>query len=174
MSTKAFQIDIPRRASSCSECHENFSPGQGYYSVLGDEEVEGSYPRFDYCQNCWEKKKNSDDYGHFHSSWSASVPLKKEASELPKQRDARALYLLKQVLNQNEQESSAEAFVLALYLARRRRIYLRQEMKLHNGVPASLYEVAETEEMLCVPRLSLSELQVEKLQAELAKKFSGV
>lgn len=173
MSTKsAFQIAIPRRSYACSQCNEPFAAGKTYYSILGEERVEGDYPRLDYCQACWTKQTKSKT-PQYSSAWSAAVPLKKEASELPKQRDARALYLLKQTLNQDDKESNAEAFVLSLYLARRRRLYLRQEMKLQNGHYASLYEVAETEEMLCVPKLALSDLQVEKIQEKLATHFKG-
>lgn len=171
MNTKmSFQIAIPRRSISCHQCNALFISGQEYYSALANDEIEGCYPRFDYCCQCWEKYKCTHNTSA-RSSWKAKVPLKKEASDLPRQRDMRALYLLKQALNDSENEKNEEAFVLALYLARRRKLYLRQELKLKNGLSSSLYEVAETEETLCVPKLALSELKVEKIQQELARKF---
>lgn len=172
MSSKgAFQIVIPRRAPTCSRAFEPFTPGMEFHSVLKEGD-DGEYVRLDYCLKCWEKHREESAQEQIASSWESTVPLKKEASDLPKQRDARALYLLKETLNHSDSDSIAEAFVLSLYLARRRRLLSRQEMKLADGRPAMVYEVAETEEMLCVPKLPLSELQVEKVQQALAKKFS--
>ena len=103
--------------------------------------------------------------------WKATVPFRKEPSELPKQRDARALHLLKENILCNHLEDYSETFVLSLYLARRRRITFRRDMLLPDGKQGALYEVADTEEMLLVPKVLLSDLQVENLQLTLAKKF---
>lgn len=164
-----FQIEIPKRASCCSKGAETFLPGAEYFSVLvkSSDEV---YERQDYCIACWDKNPDVSKA----SSWKSSVPLKKEGSELPKQRDARAFYLLKDAISSPYSDDSiAEAFVLALYLARRRLIYLRQEIQQEGKLPMCIYEVAETEEMICVPKISISDLQVEKIQVELAKKFNA-
>lgn len=167
-----FQIEIPKRASSCVKGGEPLLQGAEYYSALVRGETDDIYHRQDYCQTCWEKQ--CLDQAHISSSWKSTVPLKKEASELPKQRDARALYLLKEVLNdQDSSHKTAEAFVLSLYLARRRLVFLRQEIKREGKLPLCVYEVAATEEMLCVPKIPLSDLQVEKVQLELAKKFNA-
>lgn len=170
-----FQIEIPKRATCCVKGGEPLLQGAEYYSALVRGEGDEVYHRQDYCHSCWEKH-NSDNPDHLHinSSWKSTVPLKKEVSELPKQRDARALYLLKEALHDQDTSAKiAEAFVLALYLARRRLIYLRQEMKREGKLPICFYEVAETEEMLCVPKIPLSDLQVETVQLELAKKFNA-
>jgi hypothetical protein len=166
-----FQIEVPKRASSCCKGGEIFLPGAEYFSVLvkcSDE----MYRRQDYCLTCWES--NGEISKNAASSWRSSVPLKKEGSELPKQRDARAFYLLKEATSSPYNDASiAEAFVLSLYLARRRLICLRQEIHQEGKLPLCLYEVAETEEMLCVPKISISDLQVEIIQIELAKKFNA-
>ncbi|HEV8051940.1 MAG TPA: hypothetical protein VGP47_05550 [Parachlamydiaceae bacterium] len=169
-----FQIEIPKRASCCVKGGELFLQGEEYYSSLVRVENEEVYQRLDYCPVCWEKTADLQASQHMSSSWKSTVPLKKEASELPKRRDDRALYLLKEVLAGQESNSSiAEAFVLALYLARRRLVFLRQEVKREGKLPLCVYEVAETEEMLCVPKLSIADLQVEKVQLDLAKKFNA-
>jgi hypothetical protein len=145
---------------------EEFLPGMEFYSALVEGEEKGSYQRYDYCAPCWTQLDPQKQHPKLISSWKSKVPIKKLAEELPKQRDARVLVLLKEAILQNKHLD--EAFVLALYLARKRLIALRQEMTLPSGDPASLYEVLETEEMLCVPRLRLSGLQVEKIQQSLA------
>lgn len=167
-----FQIEIPKRATCCIKGGEPLLQGSDYYSALVRGESEEVYQRQDYCLACWEK--TSDQVSHLSSSWKSTVPLKKDGSELPKRRDERALYLLKEALaNQDSSQSIAEAFILSLYLARRRLVFLRQEMKREGKLPVSIYEVAETEEMLCVPKIALSDLHVEKVQLELAKKFKA-
>jgi hypothetical protein len=164
-----FQIEIPKRATTCIKGGESLVQGMEYYSTLIRAEGEEEYQRHDYCLACWEK---TVDQAMQSSSWKSVVPTKKDGSELPKRRDERALYLLKEVLRDKENESSeAEAFVLSLYLARRRLIFFRQEMKKRDNKPVNIYEVAATEEMLCVPKFEISELPIEKIQLELAKKF---
>jgi hypothetical protein len=37
----------------------------------------------------------------------------------------------------------------------------------------TLYEVLATEEMLCVPKVELSQIQTDSLQADLAQKLKG-
>jgi hypothetical protein len=140
-----------------------------FYSVLIEGEEKGLYQRHDYCAPCWTLMDVQAQYPKMISHWKSRVPAKKLVDELPKQRDARVLALLREAILQDK--SHDEAFVLALYLARKRLIALRQEMTLPDGKPASLYEVLETEDMLCVPRLALSELQVEKVQSSLAKQL---
>lgn len=166
----AFQIEIPKRGNLCHFGKELLVPGSDIYSTLREGANEGSYERQDFCQSCWEKllRENNSD---FRISWRSRIPLKKGVSDLPKQRDARAMYLLKEALKCNEADDHAEAFILALYLARKRIIYFRQDLVLEDGHPASIYEIAETEEMLCIRKMSLSSLEVDKIQQRLARKF---
>jgi len=160
-------IEIPKRAPCCTKNGEPLLQGCHYYSVLTRGEEEGTYLRQDYCEPCWQQMELRHG-----SSWRSIVPPTKSVSELPKQRDERALYLLKETLRDLDRSGAvAEAFVLALYLARRRRIVLRQEMAREGKLPLSIYEVIETEEMIGVPKMVLAELDVEKVQQELAVKF---
>lgn len=167
-----FQVDIPRRAACCARGQEEFLPGMEFYSVLDEGDEKGQFQRFDYCPLCWSQLDVHAQHPKLISYWKSKVPAKKLADDLPKQRDARVLALLKAAV-QHGQAGHDEAFVLALYLARRRLIVLRQELTLPEGGAASLYEVVESEEMLCVPRMPLSELQVEKIQQSLAAQLRG-
>ena len=164
---KAFQIAIPRRANCCLQCQRVMQEGTEYYSLITPGNLEDHYIRQDYCLSCWAEQVNKAKGGY----WKATVPFRKEPSELPKQRDARALHLLKENILCNHLEDYSETFVLSLYLARRRRITFRRDMLLPDGKQGALYEVADTEEMLLVPKVLLSDLQVENLQLTLAKKF---
>lgn len=165
-----FQIEIPKRASHCVKGGEFLNQGDSYYTALISAQNEYAYERQDYCLTCWEAIDLPNQA--IASSWKSVVPFKKDKSELPKRRDDRALYLLKEALSDQEGEGAKEeAFVLSLYLARRRLITVRQEL-MKGGFPYFLYEVAETEEMLCVPRIFLSDLRIEKVQQGLSKKFN--
>jgi hypothetical protein len=168
-----FQVEIPKRAAACHKGGETLEPGQEYFSLLAEGEVQGTYLRNDFCRACWDAMGNTPQTIHGAGSWRSTVPQGKMASDLPKKKDDRALFLLKEALNHQTPENIPEAFVLSLYLARRRLLAMRHEMIQPQRGAFSIYEVLETEEMLCVPKLSLSELQVEKLQLELAKKFKG-
>lgn len=168
-----FQIEIPKRSNVCHQGKEPLLPGAEIYSTLKEGTIEGTYERQDFCLTCWKQLAKENSHHEVCSSWRSKIPLKKEASDLPKQRDARALCLLKEALKSNEPDDQAEAFVLTLYLARRRLLYFRQDLVLEDGQPASVCEVAETEEMLCIRKIALSHLQVEKIQQQLAKKFKA-
>ena len=164
-----FQIVIPRRAPTCFHGGEAFVKGEEYYSTIAPGEGEGVFERRDFCMKCASELIKKKDFQKGASLWKSAIPPKKEPSDLPKQREARALALLKEAIASGHADS--EAFVLALFLARRRLIFQRQELSLPNGRMGIVYEVPETEEMLCVPKITLSELQVEKVQTEIAAKL---
>jgi len=156
----SFRIEIPRRSPNCCHGQENFQPGMEYHSFLTEDE-KGNLLRKDYCESCWKEAAGEGRV----TSWSSKVPTKKGGKRLPIDRNERALELLKESLSKEE---APEAFVLALFLARSRYAALRKE--LPEGT--SLYEVLATEEMLVVPRVKLSTLQIATIQARLAERFS--
>jgi hypothetical protein len=156
-------IEIPRRSHRCNDGGEEITYGMEYYSLLVDEPNKG-YLRFDYCPACWEKNK---DKPGIH--WKSKVPDKANMAqeEQYKTRNEKALYLLKEAL---KIDSRDEAFVLGLLLTRCKVLALRQQLEEEN---MNLYEVLATEEMLCVPKVALSNIQTETLQADLAQKLKG-
>lgn len=163
-----FQIEIPRRAPQCIQCQAHFQKGEEYYSTVVSTHGQEGIERRDYCTKCAShltKEKGN-------SFWKSAIPPQKVPSDLPKKKEERALLLLKEAIASNDPQRYPEAFVLALFLARRRVIYQRQEMAFAKGVQGIIYEVAETEEMVCVPKIALSDLQVGKIQQELARKFA--
>ena len=167
-----FQIEIPKRDSQCSLGGELMAPGLEYYSALKINEGQESYKRLDYCVPCFERLQKENKRGSYIGSfWKSTVPKKQALSELPKKKDDQALLLLKEALSSSEDLAEEEAFLLSLYLARRRKITYRQEL-LRFGKIFSLYEVVETEEMLAIPKIDLSLLEIKTLQIKLAKKFN--
>ncbi|MCE5317837.1 MAG: hypothetical protein LLG04_10855 [Parachlamydia sp.] len=163
------QIDIPRRAQVCALGNESLGEGTQYYSAL-EEGPDRQVQRRDYCAACWEKVSSK---GH-RAFWKSKVLLKGCKKEAPKAVDFSryAFLLLKEALHADTEESREEAFVLALYLARKRQLILRNIMD-RGGEIYDLYEVVATEEMLAVKKMDLSTLKTEKVQDNLAKKFSS-
>lgn len=151
-------LKIPRRTATCHSNGELFKPGMEFISHLYEIE-KGEVVRKDFCLACAATEK-----GVPRGLWKGKVPHPKE-KKLPLERNARALELLRRALEDGQ--VAPEAFVLALYLARARLIAARQEFE-----GKILYEVLATEEMLAVPRVPLSQLEIAKIQTRLAQQFS--
>lgn len=156
------QIEIPRRSPACALGQEPLKEGMTYFSVLEGEEP---LVRRDYCEACWSQAKS----GSHKIYWKAKVPPKKREAPQAADLSGYAFILLKEALQSQCEE---EAFVLALYLARKKKLLLRDEFKNESG-KISLYEVAETEEMIPVKKLELSTFKTEEIQESLAKKFKA-
>lgn len=172
MSKIPFHLEIPRRGQACAGQGEAFSPGAEYYSVVLDGDA-GLLYRKDFCTTCWENSAKKEWLQEARSNWKSTVPEKvaKDKNEVEPEKDVLAL--LKEALNGEGEEAQAEAFLLALYLARKKQIYLRQQLKEPSGQLISIYEVAETEEMLCVKRCALSALQMDSIQKRLMDQLNG-
>lgn len=166
-----FQIEIPKRVPNCMHGNEAFIAGMEYYSVLISDEK--GYQRHDFCLSCWENEAKNKFNETAKTAWKAKIASKQEIEDLSlKTRDEKAFYLLKESL-QNSEIDWAETFVLALYLARRRALYLRQEIPQEDGSILCLYEVATTEEMLPIKRKSWQGINLEEIQQKIAKKLKG-
>lgn len=175
-----FPVDIPKRSHACFKDKEPFLSGMDYFSALLLDEKKSGFIRHDYCTKCWHEVQNSDTSNKTYlkdiaSTWKSSVP-KKQVIELPKLRDERALHLLKEAISSEEINTDAnlqnEAFILSLFLSRKRKLLFRQEI-VKNSLTYTLFEVKETEEMLLVPKLEISELEIEMTRKTLAAKFNA-
>lgn len=165
-----FQIEIPRRSTECFHCIALFTPGMVFNSVLKDSSEKGVYVRQDYCSTCW-KKLEPQISREAISTWKSKVLHKKSVSNLPLQRDERAMFLLKEAIKDQNNIDCSEVFVLAIYLARKRLIHWRHDLILDDGQQASIYEISHTEEMLCIKKVPLSSLNIEEIQYKLAAKM---
>lgn len=165
-------INIPPRSRHCCQEEEEFTQGTEYYSLL--EEGEEGFLRKDYCVPCWEKwiaEGGETDPSRIY--WKSSVPVKKQGPDLSLRRDERALQLLKEIHQNESEEDLSQAFVLALLLARNRALQLRQEVTQDDGQVVLLYEVSDTEEMLCVKKIDHSGIPKQEVQQLLAERLNG-
>lgn len=169
MSLKNALFEIPRRNSLCNHCQESLTGGTPYYSVLNDDS-DAAHQRQDYCITCWDRMPNQEIIEKAKCHWKSKVPGKNEKSALPLQKDEKAMELLKQAIADKKPEEESFAFLLALYLARKRLLLFRQELE-EFGAIYSLYEVAATEDILPVKKVSLSAIEVDKIQNEIAQRL---
>ena len=174
MGKPSFNLDIPKRSSSCSKGGETFHPGTEYHSILL-EISHDQYQRQDFCSACWDNYTREELLGQATSHWKAQVIVSAKQNDkgLPKQdqiQDDQLVALFKNGLESDKNEDHAEAFVLALYLARKKIIVLREQFEQENQT-VFLYEIASTEEMIPVKKIALSELQIAAIQQRLATKL---
>lgn len=159
--SSVFQIEIPRRSRNCHSCTKPFSDGDVYMSVLlNDDQVE--FARCDYCENCYQQVHAQEKPPIMWKGNAICISSKRK--EPPDQKE-RLINLLRETLA-NPDEAD-EAFVIALYLARKRTLIFRHEIQLQDGRVQWVYEASATEEMFSVPKVPLEKLQdLEKLQGQ--------
>lgn len=167
----SLSLEVPRRASICAKQQEKFISGMDYFSVL--KETEEGYVRTDYCQSCWEQSAKQEALENALTHWKSKVPPKEKLGNLSQNRDERALQLLKENLGVDAIEGQTDCFILALYLARRRLITLRQQFEQEPGHLYYLYEVVATEEMLTVKYVDIFQLPVDQLQKRIVDRFQA-
>lgn len=153
-----FLLQIPKRSSCCSQGREPFHEGMEYYSFI-QHEKENVYLRQDYCQECWQKMQISEK-----TFWKGKIQAK-ESVEL-KSSEEKALQYLEEILN--DETKKQEVFILALFLVRKKMLVFRKSIEGFD-----LYEKIATEEMLAIPKIAISQLDVASLQKNLAEKLSS-
>jgi len=165
------QINIPKRGKICIAGQEVLSPGMEYFSLLIENKTDG-IERQDFCAVCWNKSNVEQEKKTFQKHWKSKVPTKRQAI-VPLNRDEQILSLLKSTLQGTNLKDLEMSFVLALYLARKRFMLLRKEIKQENKTVLQFYEIPETEEMILVQKIELSGLQIEQIQLQIAKNLKS-
>lgn len=158
-----FQIEIPKRGKVCLGCQKPFEKGDSFRSALIENE---GWKRADYCVSCWEQLPQIEKVAFWHGV----VPEQSDKVSLPKDKGERALLLLKEKSATPDHER--EAFLLALYLLRKKLILLRKEVKNKEGEMLYLFEVAETEEPIAIKKVLVQPHEQPIFQQRLDALFS--
>lgn len=137
-----------------------------YFSVLVNDDEEEKYHRQDFCSVCW----GHEAFKQAKSFWKGRVPLQKELLKPPELNKEGLLTWLRELLAEERAEAATEAFVLALFLARRRQVVLRKELE-RQGQLFFIYEDPETEELFSVRKVPLTPEQLLAMQASLEQRF---
>ncbi len=154
---KILTQEIPRRSTACAECKSPLLRGAEVISVL----LEEAPFRADYCTKC------SEDAPKETPRWRSQVPERIKSRYSDMKREERALAVLKDLVKEPT-DRWGEIFFLAQYLERKKILLLRQDLVTMQGIPLSIYEVAETEEIIKIPRLDPKALPLGQIQASLA------
>lgn len=164
-----FQLTIPKRHTHCCNKGERIEPGMEYCSLLSEED-DKEIIRQDYCLPCWKEVSSQVDLNKNFTFWQSKTNLK-IALPNSKNKVTRAVSLLKQLINQSEPHDS-EIFILALYLARARQLYLRKEFE-ENGSIYHLYELVEYDEFITVKKVLLTALEAPFLQKKISAQLNS-
>ncbi len=158
------RITIPRRSRVCLQGGDAFASGDSYFSILIPE-GEG-YRRQDYCSKCWSSSAKEQSIENGRTHWRSKVPIKEQKKELSS--DDKALDRLMELVDGESDEEAALAFLMALYLERKRRIVMRKELPT-----GFCYENLRTEEMVVVKKIDPESVPLEVAERELEAIQSG-
>jgi len=158
---------IPRRSRVCSKSQKKFEPGDEYLSIISEGEHEGLFHRDDILLEYWEQNRDEALLKNSCSSWRAKIPAGAEAPKEAEELLERAFELFFEALDKPD---PVRAFILALFLARKKVLIFRQEM-FHQDKQTYVYEVADSEEVICVDVMKLSPKQLQEIQDELSREI---
>lgn len=173
MSKLFFQREIPKRSLTCHLGKETLAIGDHYHSILCDLEDQ-SYQRFDFCENCWQTSAKNEWSQKAKTQWKSIVLAKNVEPQAHQSKDEKALINFKELANKNieSEDEKNQLFMLGLYLARRKFLALRQEIKEGQAI-FQLYEEYATEEMFKVQKIDLATINIEAVQSSLADKLTN-
>lgn len=159
------KLIIPRRSRSCSRTKKKFEPGAEYISIISEGEKEGHFHREDILYDYWKDHEEPELLEKARSTWRALVPSGPDVPKEPEELLERAVELF---FEYSEKDDRLRAFILALFLARKKVFIFRQEI-IHQDHPAYLFEVVDTEEIVCLPVMKPRQEQIREIQDELSR-----
>ncbi|MCB1136087.1 MAG: hypothetical protein KDK78_07460 [Chlamydiia bacterium] len=166
LNTHTIKQSIPKRSHYCFQTKQAFEPGSEYFSLVY-ETPEGC-DREDYSAAAWEthgKQRCEELEGVY---WKGEVPPRKPKPQTPEEKEKRAMEVLKELLAQEGTES--EAFVLSLYLRRRKKLLFKRE-KTKDGRLWHLCQISGTKQTLPILQIELTGIEIERVQAEIADRL---
>lgn len=164
-----FGTEIPKRTSKCSN-GEDFLNGEEVFSFLSYQESE--FIRKDFCHSCWNKIEDVDAIESFITSWK-SIFSKEEEKELHLDANSHAIALLKTVATSQDLEDLQVAYILCLYLMRKKIIFCRKEFTNDQQECFFLMETAEQSENIIVKKFATQNLDIPSLQKIIAAKLKS-
>lgn len=149
-----FQISIPKRAGFCGSCRAAFQSEQEIQSQLLEQD--NGWFRQDSCTECYKPLNSAVVWKHTIGSREIIEPESRDHID-------KALELLQRLIDGETQEEFEEAFLLALYLVRKKILVHRVKM--------GLYENLETGDMYLVPKIDFAKFSAYGAQVRLQEKL---
>lgn len=159
--------NIQSRSHHCQACQAPFSDREKYHTVLTDDQSD--YLRLDVCVKCWQAQysEGAKDRKGFISYWQgvyeAPPPTPPEAI---RRDDAESL--LRKLIEQNDPQYSAAAFILAVMLERKRQLKVKEQFQ-REGRRVFIYEQAKTGDLFTITDPDLQLNQLDAVQHQVAQ-----
>lgn len=159
--------NIQSRSHHCQACGNSFADKEKYHTVLTDEKSD--YVRLDVCQKCWESQygEGAMDRKGFISYWQGIYEAPPEAPPEPIQKDT-AESLLRKLIELNDPQYGAAAYILAVMLERKRQLKIKEQFK-RDGRRVFVYEQPKTFDLFTITDPDLQLDQLDAVQHQVAE-----
>ena len=166
-----FGVEIPKKNTKCSKLSEDILPGDEIYSVL--KNLDDNYIREDYCSSCWSTVQNELEESVV-LNWKSIVSQQKPRKDLFMSKDQQELSLFTKLAASDSLMDLHQAYILSLYLSRKKQIYFRKEFQNDLGQTLILYEFASNEENIIIKKFEFSELDLSSIQKAIADSLKTI
>ncbi|MBI1175969.1 hypothetical protein GC207_00860 [bacterium] len=159
--------NIQSRSHHCQACGNSFADKEKYHTVLTDEKSD--YVRLDVCQKCWESQygEGATDRKGFISYWQGVYEAPPEAPPEPIQKDT-AESLLRKLIELNDPQYGAAAYILAVMLERKRQLKIKEQFK-RDSRRVFVYEQPKTFDLFTITDPDLQLDQLDAVQHQVAE-----
>jgi hypothetical protein len=165
--------EIPKRSRHCMQCQTSFLPGAIVSSWLFQNE-KGDFYRCDKCQHCLEIKCDiQSNEALIHWKLRIAENEKKNENKPEMLPEGAAFTILKEELEANTLKAHQKAFVLSIYLLRKKYLILHGSSKEGNK-EFSLYEAPQLGEIIAVPKVNVAEIPIDTIKKEISQKIKAL
>jgi hypothetical protein len=149
--------NIQSRAHNCTACEKPFTDKQSYHTILFADHAD--FHRHDLCEECWQR-----DFGPavrerkgFVSHWQGTYEAPSPPEEVVPRENAESL--LRKIIELNDPQYIAAAFILAVMLERKRLLKVKEQLQ-RDGRRVFIYEQPRTGDVFTIidPALQLNQL----------------
>ncbi len=158
--------NIQSRAHACEACAQPFADQQLYHTLLLDEKA--GLRRSDICEPCRQKQSAADARSRagFISHWQGIFEVPPPVVDAIQKETAETV--LRKVIEQNDPQHMAAAYILAVMLERKRILKVKEQIK-RDGRRIFIYEQPKTGDIFTIADPNLRLDQLEQVQRDVAQ-----
>ena len=158
--------NIQSRAHACEACAQPFADQQLYHTLLLDEKA--GLRRSDICEPCRQKQSAADARSRagFISHWQGIFEVPPPVVDAIQKETAETV--LRKVIEQNDPQHMAAAYILAVMLERKRILKVTEQIK-RDGRRIFIYEQPKTGDIFTIADPNLRLDQLEQVQRDVAQ-----
>ncbi|MBI5386832.1 MAG: hypothetical protein HZA90_19340 [Verrucomicrobia bacterium] len=159
--------NIQSRAHQCQACGKSYADKEPYHTLLFDEKKD--YLRLDVCETCWKGQysQGANERKGFISYWQGVYEAPPPAPPEAIKRET-AETLLRKLIERNDPQFTAAAFILAVMLERKRLLKVKEQHQ-SEGRRVFIYEQPKTGDVFTIPDPQLQLDQLEEVQHDVAE-----